>query len=124
LVGGRGLLKKAREFDYELNSDAYMSYKRTGLGSYIGYENGGHALKIIYFHAKDHPASIQGVSGLTPMKNSVVSFIRKTTFLKNLTLDAEWAMSALVKNVLSRETSPGQLFTHAFKSSSPTELKR
>jgi hypothetical protein len=119
-----GIFKKAREYDYELNSDTYMSYKRTGMGSYIGYEDKGHALKIIYFLAKDDPGSIHGrSSNISPMKNSVVSLVGKTTLLKKLTFDAEWAISTFVKNTLSDATNSGKLFMHAFKSSVSYRIK-
>jgi hypothetical protein len=99
-----GRYKKAYEYDFLNGSDANMSYKRMGWGGYAGYEKGGHAIKLIYFSAKDDPKSLSFVpinTNVTPMENTVISVAAKTTFLKQLTIDGEYALSGLTRNIVS-----------------------
>lgn len=99
-----GRFKRATPFDSENNSDANMAFKRIGYGAYAGYEKNGHGIKLIYFNAKDDPYSIPFVpfnTIITPMENTVVSVIAKTKFLKTFTLETEYAISGLTRNILS-----------------------
>jgi hypothetical protein len=99
-----GRFKKATEFDFENNSDAAMAYKRIGYGASLGYEKNGHSIKAIYFSAKDDPNSLSFVpinTAITPMENTVVSLAGKTTLHKNITLEGEYALSGLTRNVSS-----------------------
>lgn len=106
-----GRLKKANEFDAQTNSDENMSYKRMGTALSVGYEKNGHAFKVIYFSAKDDPSSLKFVPvnpRITPMENTVVSFLGKTLFFKKIKLDIEYALSGLTRNI----TSPNDLNTY------------
>jgi hypothetical protein len=99
-----GRFQKATEYDFESNSDANMAYKRIGWGMSAGYEKGSHLLKAIYFSAKDDPASLKFVpanSNISPMENTVVSIIAKTAILKQLSLQGEYALSGLTRNIMS-----------------------
>lgn len=99
-----GRLKKAVEFDLMNNSDVNMSFERMGWGALAGYEKNGYGIKLIYFGAKDNPSSLQYVplnTNITPMENSVISVIGNASVLKNLKLEAEYALSGLTRNVAS-----------------------
>jgi hypothetical protein len=99
-----GRFKKATEFDFENNSDVNMAYKRMGWGAYAGYEKNGHGIKLIYFSAKDDVRSLAFApinTDITPMENTVVSIVGKTIFLKSITLEAEYALSGLTRNLNS-----------------------
>jgi hypothetical protein len=99
-----GRFKKAQEFDFVNNSDVNMAYKRIGYGAYAGYEKNGHGIKLIYFSAKDDPRSLSFApinTNVTPMENTVVSVVGKTTFLKSITLEGEYALSGLTRNITS-----------------------
>jgi hypothetical protein len=99
-----GRFKKATEFDFINNSDVNMAYKRMGWGAYAGYEKGGHGIKLIYFSAKDDPYSLSFApinTNITPMENTVVSIVGKIKLFKTITLDAEYALSGLTRNVTS-----------------------
>lgn len=103
-----GQLKKAVEFDSENNSDFNMSYKRMGFGVTCGFEKKGHGIKFIYFSAKDQPSSLSFIplnTNVTPMENCVISVLAKTTIIKRLKLETEYAISGLTRNI----TSPGDL---------------
>lgn len=103
-----GRFKKAVEYDHENNSDANMSFKRIGYGASLGYETGGHSIKAIYFTAKDDIHSLTYIpinTAVTPMENTVVSLTGKTILHKNFTLEGEYALSALTRNI----TSPSDL---------------
>lgn len=99
-----GRFKKATEFDFENNSDINMAYKRMGWGGYAGYEKGGHGIKMIYFSAKDDVKSLSFApinTNVTPMENTVVSVIGKTTLYKSITFEGEYALSGMTRNLNS-----------------------
>lgn len=103
-----GQLKKAIAYDLINLSDADMSYKRMGYGAKIAYENNGYGLGITYFSAKDDPNSIPYIPGntqITPMENSVVGFTGKAKISKYVTLDGEYALSGLTRNILVDDAS-------------------
>ncbi len=103
-----GRLKKATEFDFENSPDINISYKRVGWGGLFGYGKNGNDIKIIYFSAKDDSKSLTFVpinTNITPMENTVVSLVGKTKLFKLFTLDAEYALSGLTRNI----TSPADL---------------
>jgi len=99
-----GRFKRATPYDFETNSDANMAFKRLGYGAYAGYEKNGHGIKLIYFSAKDDANSLAFIpinTLVTPMENTVISVNGKTKFLKAFTIEAEYALSGLTRNVLS-----------------------
>ena len=96
--------RKATEFDYSQNSDAYMAYKRMGYGISAGYEHRTHSIKASYFSAKDDIHSLSFVpinTSVTPMENTAVSVNGRTTLSKYFTFEAEYALSALTRNLNS-----------------------
>ncbi len=98
-----GQLKKAVAYDLVTLSDADMSYSRMGYGAKIAYENNGYGLGITYFSAKDDPNSIPYIPGntqITPMENTVIGFQGKAKISKYFTIDAEYALSGLTRNIL------------------------
>ena len=105
-----GRFKKATEFDFENNSDINMAYKRMGWGASAGYEKNGHAIKLIYFSAKDDAQSLSFIpinTAITPMENTVVSVVAKTLLFKQVSIEAEYALSGLTQNTnLLNETNP------------------
>lgn len=99
-----GRFNKAVEFDSENNSDANMAFKRMGYGASLGYERGAHSIKAIYFTAKDEVRSLSFVpinSALSPMENTVISLTGKTSLYKKFTLEGEYALSGLTRNISS-----------------------
>lgn len=101
-----GRLNKPIAYDAVHASDATMSYKRIGYGAKAGYEKGGYALHLIIFHAYDDPGSIPFIPDNTqvlPMNNTVVSLLGKAAITKHFSVDGEYAISGLTRNVLSKE---------------------
>lgn len=99
-----GRFKKTSEYDFESNSDINMSYKRMAWGASAGYEKNGHGVNLIYFSAKDEPRSLVFVpinTNVTPMENTVISVTVKTTLAKKVTLEGEYALSGLTRNINS-----------------------
>ncbi|MGZ3885096.1 MAG: hypothetical protein ACXVPD_13170, partial [Bacteroidia bacterium] len=136
-----GRLNKAVAFDAANNSDLTMSYRRMGGGASLGYEKNGHGIRVIYFSAADDPKSLSFApvnTNVTPMKNTVLSIGGKTNLYKKLSLEAEYALSGLTRNISSPEEAgspsknrlPGLFrpnatsqFFSAFKSSLGCSLK-
>jgi hypothetical protein len=101
-----GKLKRASQFDFENGSDINMSYKRMGWGATAGYEDKGQALRIIYFGAKDDARSLTFIpinTNVKPMENAVLSLFAKSTLFKQFTIEGEYALSGLTRNVGSPE---------------------
>jgi hypothetical protein len=99
-----GRLNKAVEYDATAQSDAQMSYKRMGYGAKIGYEKDGHGISVVYFSAKDDPNSLHFIpvnASVLPQENTVVSAEAKTKFFKLFTLQGEYALSGITRNLLN-----------------------
>lgn len=99
-----GQLKKAVEYDFVNESDALMSYKRIGMGSRSGYENNGRAVFFTVFKAKDYSNSLTFIpnnSFIQPQEGTVVSIQAKTPIFKFLTIDGEYALSGVTRNIIS-----------------------
>lgn len=120
-----GRFKKATPYDFDNNSDANMAYKRMGWGGYAGYANKGQEIKLIYFAAQDDPASLAFVpltTTITPMRNTVVSIAGKTFLFKKVSLEAEYALSGITRNIQSAidvESAPKNKMPYLF-SPNPT----
>lgn len=109
ISGMYGRLNKGIEYDAAAQSDQQMSYKRMGFGGKIGYEKNGHGLNIIYFSAKDDPNSLHFIPANTqvlPQENTVVSVGGKTRLTKIVTLETEYALSGLTRNLNSEAFDP------------------
>jgi hypothetical protein len=81
-----------------------MSFKRLGWGGYAGYANKGQEIKLIYFAAQDDPNSLPFLpltTTITPMRNTVISIVGKTFLFKKVSVEAEYALSGITRNVRS-----------------------
>jgi hypothetical protein len=102
-----GRLRKAVPFNV---SDTLQytnaSYKRMGYGLKVGYEDEGNAIGVSVFTAKDDINSVPFVlpeSQLTPQQNIALSINGRKKFLKRFFVDAEYAISALNKDIRADE---------------------
>lgn len=90
-LGGRFL--KAVAGDATLGLPAV--YERWGYGAKVGYEKEKYKLEAVGFYARDRKNSIRSFTDVLPASNYVSSLKLSTTLLKNLTLEAEYAISVL-----------------------------
>jgi hypothetical protein len=102
-----GRLRKAVPFNVE-DSLHYnnASFKRMGYGLKIGYEDNGNAIGISLFTAKDDVTSIPFIlpeSQITPQQNVAISVTARKKFLKRFFIEAEYAISALNKDIRANE---------------------
>lgn len=101
-----GQLNKPVPYDAITDSDANMAYKRMGYGAKAGYEKNGHSLHLILFKASDDPLSIPFIplnTAVLPKDNTVISMIGKTKLNAHFSLEGEYALSGLTRNILSAE---------------------
>lgn len=99
--GGR--FKKAVEYDPTFNNFTTVSYRRMGGGLSFGYEAQKVGFNVILIKAADDQRSLETLtpnSELTPMNNLVTSVSGKLSVVKNLQLQAEYAVSVLTRNTL------------------------
>lgn len=99
--GGR--FKKAVEYDPTINNISTVSYRRMGGGLSFGYEAQKGGFNVIVIKAADDQRSLEQLtpnSELTPMDNLVTSVSGKLSVVKNLQLQAEYALSMLTRNTL------------------------
>ena len=99
--GGR--FKKAIEYDPAVNNITTVSYRRMGGGLSFGYEAQKGGFNVIVLKAADDQRSLEMLSPnseLTPMDNVVTSVSGKLSIVKNLQLQAEYAVSMLTRNTL------------------------
>ena len=111
LMGGR--LNKAVQYDAALNNVNQVTYQRYGYGLKFGYENNGNGLSAIIFRANDVRSSLDFEpinSEIRPQENMVYSLIGKTTLWESLSIDAEYALSALTQNLDNVEESSRNSF--------------
>ncbi|MCG2617752.1 outer membrane beta-barrel family protein [Terrimonas sp. NA20] len=99
-----GNLQRAVEYrnDDSLFRNVLPAYKRFGYGSKISYDNAGVRASVIFFQAKDRlnsllfkPDSLQ----VYPMANTAISGELKIPLLKNLSLESEYAISAMTRDL-------------------------
>ncbi|MBI2272016.1 MAG: hypothetical protein HYU69_16880 [Bacteroidetes bacterium] len=101
-----GRLNKPVPYDAIADSDANMAYKRMGYGAKAGYEKNGHAMHLILFKASDDPFSIPFIplnTAVLPKDNMAISLIGKTKLNTHFSLEGEYALSGLTRNILSAE---------------------
>lgn len=70
-------------------------YERFGYGTKVGYEKEKYKVEAIGFYAKDKENSLKLSTDVVPMSNYVGSLKVGTTLVKNVTLEAEYAVSVL-----------------------------
>lgn len=102
-----GRFLKAVEADTS-NTAAQPTYQRMGYGVKVYYGDSKNFANVIVFSAKDELNSIRPVPdslGIFPEDNLVVSIGGGKTLLKNLTLQAELATSAITRDLRATEAS-------------------
>lgn len=100
--GGR--LKKAVEYNPQVDNLSTVSYKRMGYGLGVGYKGNKWGTELILFKANDDPTSLTYTNPnteLTAMDNFVVSLLGNVSLFKSLRLKTEVASSILTQNVLN-----------------------
>jgi hypothetical protein len=106
LMAMRGKLREAIPYTDVRNpaNNATASFKRTGFGVKLGYENNGQAIEGIFFKAKDDEKSIPFIppGGLvTPKENVVIGLSGKKKIGKRMFINAEYAISGLTNDLRS-----------------------
>lgn len=100
-----GRLRRSVVADLNSLQNIEPAYKRLGWGVMAGYETTkGESIKIILFKGWDDPNSIptpDTSSNLTPKENTVISVIGKKNLGSKVSLQVDYAMSALTMNALS-----------------------
>jgi hypothetical protein len=100
-----GRLQKATEYD-STNNVIQAAYERFGYGTRIDYSKKLYKVGVIVFAAKDKVNSLQykpDSLNIHPQQNLVVSWIGSIIPVKDLEISAEYATSALTKDL--RDTS-------------------
>jgi len=90
-MGGRFL--KAVEGNDSIGLPAV--YERYGYGTKVGYEKEKYKIEAIGFYAKDKENSLKLATDVVPLSNYVGSLKLATTLVKNVSLEAEYAVSVL-----------------------------
>lgn len=99
-MGGR--LNKKVEYDAVSDNVNQITYQRMGYGLKGGYKSGSNEINIILFKAQDDENSLSFIpasSTVKPQDNSVMSLSGKMAPLKNMFVEAEYALSVLTNNV-------------------------
>lgn len=90
-MGGR--LLKAVEQNDSLGLPGI--YERYGYGAKIAYDREKYKIEVIGFYAKDKESSLKEYTDVVPMSNYVGSLKFSTTLIKNMTFEAEYALSVI-----------------------------
>lgn len=101
-------------------------FKRMGYGLKVGYADKGDAVDVILFHARDELNSEIFISDdVKPQENLVMSITGRKKITERIFIAAEYATSALTRDVRSDEETDGsgifKLSTPLFQSSATTE---
>ncbi len=113
-----GRLNKAIAYDPVLNNLNEITYKRFGYGIKTGYQGKKYELSAIVFKAKDYSNSISYIpmgTDIHPQDNLVLSLSGKTTLVKNLSLEGEYAVSGLTQSTLDINPTEGKQTLSFFK---------
>lgn len=102
----RGKLREAIPYTDVRNpaNNTTASFKRTGFGMKLGYENNGQGIEGIFFKAKDDKNSIPFIpSGglVTPKENVVIGISGKKKIGKRMFFNAEYAISGMTGDLRS-----------------------
>lgn len=96
-----GRLKKAISYDSGLENEFDFSYRRMGIAAKVGYEKNGNSLFITGFSAQDNPNSVLFIpinTLITPQQNIVIGTNGKLKISKQLSAEAEFALSGINRN--------------------------
>lgn len=103
-MGGR--LLKAVEGDAKLGLPAV--YQRYGYGSKIGYEKDKYKFEVIGFYAADKAGSIHNPTDVVPLSNLAGSVKVSTTLIKNVNVEAEYALSLMKSHLYTTDSLAGR----------------
>lgn len=101
-----GELNKAVPEDTLAVTSNLPAFKRMGYGMKAGYHDQAHSLEVIIFKAEDEVGSIPYVpvqNEVLPKENLVVSFLGRKQLFKRVSLNMEYATSALTHDIRSEE---------------------
>lgn len=105
-----GELNKAVPEDTLAITSNLPAFKRMGYGMKAGYHDQAHSLEVIIFKAEDRVGSIPYVpvqNEVLPQENLVVSFLGRKQLFNRVSLNMEYATSALTHDIRSEETETG-----------------
>ncbi|ELR71729.1 hypothetical protein C900_02314 [Fulvivirga imtechensis AK7] len=105
-----GELNKAVPEDTLAVTSNLPAFKRMGYGMKAGYHDQAHSLEVIIFKAEDEVGSIPYVpvqNEVLPKENLVVSFLGRKQLFKRVSLNMEYATSALTHDIRSEEVESG-----------------
>jgi len=98
-----GRLNKAVAYDPILDNTNNITYKRFGYGLKVGFHEQKYSVDLTLFKAKDDVNSLNHLpinTEVSPEDNVVMSLAGKTTLIKNLTLEGEYAISGLTQSTI------------------------
>ena len=107
-MGGR--LQKATEYD-SANQVVPAAYERFGYGARADFRQSRYRIGMIVFAAKDRVNSLKNFPdslNILPQQNMVVSWTGSVVPAKDLELSAEYATSALTKNLRDTTQTTGE----------------
>lgn len=113
-----GQFKKAVQYDFEKESDINMSYQRMGVGAKVGYEKNGYSVFGTIFNAKDKPNTLTYIPNplsVHAQEGTVMSIQGRAPLFKVFTVDVEYALSGVTRNVLS-ETKTNNQYHNSYPS--------
>lgn len=104
----RGRLRKARNFDAELDTRFQsIVYRRTGYGLKLGYGTNKAFIDLIYFKGEDDANSVTElpeVNNTRPGENAVLGVRTAFPLGKKISFTTEAAVSAYTRNTFSQES--------------------
>lgn len=115
-MGGR--LIKPVEYDPVADNLNDIAYRRWGYGVSVGYEDKGYGGEVTIFKANDDPSSLTFIplnTTVKPQDNLVVSVKGKAKIIQNLSVEAEYAFSALTQNINDETILSGNSSTFLHK---------
>lgn len=111
-----GRLNEAVEEDTLVNQSIAPMFRRMGAGVRVGIEDKKYALHAIVFNAWDDENSLSSIpvaSEVFPRENLVLSLIGRKQITERITLNAEYATSALTQDTRAVETGGESVFRNA-----------
>ncbi|MEL6538239.1 MAG: hypothetical protein AAFQ98_22660 [Bacteroidota bacterium] len=109
-----GRLLKAVVPDSTAGTENDAAFQRMGYGFKAGYNQSGHQVHLIVFAAEDDPTSIPIIpetNELLPQQNLVVSLGGATQLFSSLTLNAEYAISGITRDIRSPESTGNNAYS-------------
>jgi hypothetical protein len=129
-MGGR--LAKAEPRNLAINQPNFLEYERLGWGAKAGYGDAQNFVEAIVFKASDivekpNPVALDSNSAEMPAQNLVLGLNGRKQIGKKLSVDFEFAQSALTRNNTDPVYAPGAVFplynSFLFKTRSSTEFR-